>query len=728
MATPLSLSSVENASQEAMLKELLATNDAEQVTEICKRLIANAKADLVSSNSLHLYEAANYIHSAPEFREITEELFKLVLNFNDLYGCGAINSYCWSWLIPEGRFEEAIELLGHSISLDVGEESINSLSNYAQVLVKQGMVQQAEIIFAWIRCSDSPLLRPEANYHLAHLGRNCKSSEISKELLREVVESADSSYVQLAKNCSTGRCDYSDSVEFQIDQPGFLTAKSDSVSQAFPSFTTEIPFELPGDIEHGWKSKSFYEKLTASESNDFAALLPYFIAALDSSDQVVREILNRHIPKAVTTSDWITALYLLLRFGLENKTAALAIDAGRTLIQELGTSSKPEARKIVAVAQAALLEIYVRTNRTSESEALAKSVNSNDSAEWSYSLALKSIAQGNAAQALQELALGVDLGHFRSKVTLFAIELTDNNGYTAQADAIKAVDQERREYGEPSHTGLPAEARQFWSDVERVLDGTSDGEILIGTDVLVCSLVSVFMKLPALATEVVIRSEKFVPDRQVEDFSFGVVALLDQIHDITLARSDLGRFPHIVDIMEKVGFVEVVIALSRNPHLKPTFSPENAPLAAAARGLADDDTLIDLIESEIPAVLFMLAELENLSPKVFAKLAESKNQEVLDKICSRPDAPNDVLETLIEKASSQSLWKMASAENASPQILKLLAVNKADSVRRAVAANTSTPTEILETLALDPAWPVREKVISNTSASDNAKALAALQG
>jgi hypothetical protein len=179
--------------------------------------------------------------------------------------------------------------------------------------------------------------------------------------------------------------------------------------------------------------------------------------------------------------------------------------------------------------------------------------------------------------------------------------------------------------------------------------------------------------------------------------------------------------------MDRVGFVEVVVALARNSKLTPTFTGDNVALAAAARGQADEGTLLELAASDLVTVHLMMVETETLSDKVFERLAESSHQEVLDAICARPDAPELVLERLILKASSQTLWKLASAANSSGKILKLLSTNKADSVRRAVAVNTSTPTEVLEVLALDPAWAVREKVISNPSASDSAKALAALQ-
>jgi hypothetical protein len=418
-----------------------------------------------------------------------------------------------------------------------------------------------------------------------------------------------------------------------------------------------------------------------------------------------------------------------LKFGLANNSIALAIDAGKILHSELMASTSEQVQKIRAVAEAQLLEVYTRSGKIAETRELISAVSKNASAEWLYALAICNISQGKSQDIFDWLSTASDLGHFRSRLMLFALGLMDNDGYSAQEEAIAQFDKDRREWGEPSHTGLPAEARLFFSDVERVISKplVEDGEILIASDVLVCSLTQVFMDLPALATEIIIRSANHVPDEQIEHYSLGIGALLDRIHDITLAKSDLSRFPEVVDLMERVGYEEVILALAQNKDINPTFTGDNAKLADAARGDADQETLLYLAAQDVPSVQLMVSRIENLSAAVYAKLAESDNQEVLDSICTRPEAPLEVIETIISKASSQTLWKMASDAQANPQILTVLSTNKADSVRRAVAGNPGTNPEVLEVLALDPAWAVREQVVANPNASDNAKALAALQ-
>jgi len=724
------LTSSPNPRQQELEFAIRDAPDLETAVELGKTLLEHAKENRYSSNSLALANGAHYIRNNMERHEVAKELFFFAAQFDDNNAASSINSLCFGWLIPEEDFDTADLLLAKAVNLNVGYESLNALSNLSLLRVRQGRYAEAELILAWIRLSNSELLRPEASFYLAHLVSKCGGSNESKVLHNEVSDSNDSDYAARSKDCLRGNCSVGQ-FNYQIVPPPFVNDSTIGLSDAFPRFTPDLPYDLTEDIDHNWDGSAFLKSLNSHAiDREFGSTIKFFISSMDFSDSVVRGIVSRHVGSCLESNQWPLGLYLLARFGTLDLTDSLALEAAKTLLTNVDTASSEVAAKIVGLTQAANLELLTRRHDLSTASEFVEQTLALESGEWFYSRALLSLASANLKSAQKHLESSVAYGFAPAKLLSLAVNLEyggdreeakkasleighdHQNSFLSTSEALLAISSELR-------ANLPIR--------ERGDESSNSPRVLIAEELLALILVAAAVEDTRELKALILENFNQIPTVSIGNFTEGLIPFLN-IVDSDLAAKDLSRWPRLLQVLDEIGRTNVLQVLAINPTLKDhQFFHESQPLVELFRGNSSSEELAKLARHEEEIVQLHVAQSENVSADTLLVLGTSRFKSVQEAAITSKRLSEEQLQQLLSGMSSDVQWALASEESTDASLLVALASSPAESVRRAVAGNKNTPVHLFDTLALDPSWPVRQQVVANPSAPDSSKALAALQ-
>ena len=724
------LKSQPNTRQQELCESVRTAADLDTAVEFGKTLLLDARENPQSSEAIPISNAAHYIRNQDETNNVARELFAFAAQFDDNSAASAINSLCFGWLIPQSDYETADQLLGKAVGLNVGYESLNALSNLGQLRIRQSRYVEAELILAWIRMSNSKELRPEASYFLAHLVSPCSKSGESIQLLSEVANSNDSSYTQLAKDCSRGTCSMG-TLSYQITPPSFSSNATLGLAAAFPRFTQDLPYDLSDEIEHSWNGGEFLESLNLHAADlEFGSTLRHFVPGIDVADKVVRTIVSRHIGSCLESNQWPLGLYLLARFGPLDLTDNLALESANVLLAQLASDTSVIACKVLGLAQAAKLELLVRRGDISEASEFVEQTLAFESGEWFYSRALHSLGMGAVAVAGKQLAQASEFGFAPARMLSVVVDLVNGEELS---DAEKACVKLGQDFGQSwpnPNEAMVALVSEMRSNLVARKEGThkpNSPRLLIGEELLALALVASILKDTKDLRSTILTSLHDVPDASVDNFTQGLLCFLDYV-DVEVAATDLTRWPRLLGILEEVGKIVVLQALAENPLLvNHSFRPENQAFIDLFRGNAQPSQLLELAKHESEAVQLAVAQDQSVDQATLGVLALSPFQSVQKLVISSGNLGEVQTKAVMADLSSDAQWALASNESTDSTLLEALSNSSSESVRRAVAGNKNTPVAVFEALALDPSWSVRQQVIGNPIAPDSAKAIAALQ-
>jgi len=586
------------------------------------------------------------------------------------------------------------------------------------------------LILAWIRLSNSALLKPEASYYLAHLVSRCSESRESKILLEEVANSNDTDYAGRSKECSRGNCSVGN-FDYKIVAPPFVNDSVISLSDAFPRFTADLPYDLSEEINHNWNGSAFLKSLNLHAADqEFGSTIRFFVSSMDFSDSVVRGIVNRHVGSCLESNQWPLGLYLLSRFGPLDFTDNLALEASTTLLSNLDPATSEVAAKIVGLTQAAKLELLVRRNELSPASDFVEQTMAFESGEWFYSRALLSLASGNLRGASNHLELASIYGFALARLVSLSVHLENGGDLEEAKELCLKIGHDYKQSFPSAADALKIISSEFRANLS--IQGQSDESLnrprlLIAEEVLALVIVSAALQDTRGLKAVLNESFNQIPASSIGNFTEGLTTFIDFV-DLDLAGNDLSGWPRLVDILEEVGKPEVLRALAENPTLRNhEFQLKSQPMVGLFRDSLDADDLHRLASHDEELVQLQVAKSAQVRAETLLELSGSRFKSVQEAVIKSKRLTQEQLKQILDGLSSEVQWNLASDESTDALILTALSKSPSESVRRAVAGNLSTPEQLFEILALDTSWPVRQQVAANPSAPDSSKALAALQ-
>jgi len=586
------------------------------------------------------------------------------------------------------------------------------------------------LILAWIRLSNSALLKPEASYYLAHLVSRCGDSIESKILLDEVANSNDTDYAGRSKECSRGNCSVG-IFDYKLVAPLFVNDSVISLSGAFPRFTADLPYDLSEELDHNWNGSAFLKSLNLhAVDQEFGSTIRFFISSMDFSDSVVRGIVNRHVGSCLESNQWPLGLYLLARFGALDFTDTLALEASTTVLSNVDAETSLVAAKVVGLTQAARLELLIRRQELVKAAEFIDQTIAFESGEWFFARALLSLANGNLVSAQKNLGLASGFGFAPAKLLSFSVQLENGDDLEdAKKSALDLGYEFKQSFPSPTEAllAIASETKAHVTCRDQAQQGVNSPRFLVAEEVLVLALVAAAVEDRLTLKKIITENFSAIPDLSIENFTEGLISFLNSV-DSDLASADLSRWSSLLQVLEEDGSSRILQILANNPSLvNHDFSADSAPLVELFRGNSGPEKLHGLANHEDELVQLHVAKSPNVNAETLLVLSRSRYQSVQEVVISSKRLGKDQLHEVLSVLSSEVQWALASDNSTDGLILEALAQAPSESVRRAVAGNINTPEHVFDALALDGSWPVRQQVVANPSASDSAKALAALQ-
>jgi tetratricopeptide (TPR) repeat protein len=192
------------------VKEIVSLYDAAKIEEALTRakdhlarLRTHEKVEIHSAYNL-AYHLSRDEFMDPEVKSFCRDVFEFLSDFVHPVGASATNSYVFSFLLHEEKFDLAEDLLRRAVSWNFGFESLNALSNLGQILYRKRDFFKAEAIFTYVRMSNVGHMRPEANYWLGRIYSETARPEQAALVWKEVSQVNSDSYQELAKGCLGG--------------------------------------------------------------------------------------------------------------------------------------------------------------------------------------------------------------------------------------------------------------------------------------------------------------------------------------------------------------------------------------------------------------------------------------------------------------------------------------------------------------------------------------------
>lgn len=709
--------------------------------------------NLKNAENVELYSAYNiaYFLHEDEFRSndveaFCRDMFEFVSSFTHSVGASATNSFVYSFLLPERKFEEAQDLLQRAISWNVGFESLNALSNFGQILFRKKDFFRAEAIFTFVRQSDVGHMRPEANYWLGRIYHETNRATQAELIWKEVAQVSRDSYRSMAEDCLNGNVPQIQSIEGtqEIKFVPELIATSRNIPSSIPSVENSkvllkasfpgIDFDMPartrritttedeiGDVAGFFDcliGRNFFE--STSNQNYWSELIDYY-QFYDAIDEHVVRFVAELAKRSINLGSWQDlSAYSRTHFVLGNLELCLAAWRVHFAKEEIANS-------LSDMSIYPVISLYAHLTRCDNGELarqLAK-ISEIESGEIIKFLESYIIEREDSLGKALDVVLSLSTDGFAITELTRCLVQTRDHDWKEIRQQLWELDSKRLESGDESNNGLQGEMLRLNCLMGRCAhEFAPEHDWVSGIDLFSAALVDAYY----------LRWDKFcfnLADAMrlsSDHFEFGSTLFNKVATELPLrSMAADAKLPTVIfELMCEMSSVELMVKMSQNEAAKDVVQAKNPGTYSIITGTAPIEDLKLALKTNIAELAEIVAQYENLDADLISILAEYDNDQVLKRLLQNKNCSADLALTLITRISNDSCWELAGASDTDPEVLAYLAQHEAESVRRAVAKNPNTPDKCFDMLAGDTAWTVRDAVKNNKNAPDSARAIALL--
>ena len=737
------------------VKEIIEIYDTAKIEEALKRA-KDHLAKLRTLEKVEIHSAYNLVYHfsqdefmAPEVKSFCRDVFEFLSDFVHPVGASATNSYVFSYLLHEEKFDLAEDLLRRAVSWNFGFESLNALSNLGQILFRKRDFFKAEAIFTYVRMSNVSHMRPEANYWLGRIYTETARPEQAALVLKEVSQVNGDSYQELATGCLGGEIPKTDWIgESAVAQlipnpiapnrripeslPNLELAK-DLLINHFPGLKYDSPLRVRynDEIVDGIGNVArFLDVLSAndfslsdSENNHWSELLDFY-QHYDALDEHLVRYSVEIAQRSMNLGCWQDAgIYARSHFILGNLDLCLAAWLVNFKLEEqLGNSTGMSLYPVFA-----FYAHFSRLGKGHLAKELADVAGMQDFRLVKFLNSCITERNGSLAQALSEVS-NYSSSDFGMTELAKAVVLIRDQDWKTVKNYLWTLDSKRLENGDQSNTGLESEMLRLncmLGTCEHAL--APSREWVSGIDLFSCALVDAYYsRWDSFCLN--LEQAMNISGEHATHGSIMFKKIAEEASSNTLrhlAAND--QTPKVIfEMICDLGAIEHLTIMTKNESAKEVVAKHNPGIYSVITGTASLDDLKLALNTKNIELAEIIADYENLDADLISGLAGYNSDQILKKLLLNKSCTVDVALSLIGKISNDACWELASNTSTDSSIIEYLAKHEAEYVRRAVAGNANTSDSAFEVLAGDSSWTVREAVKNNENAPETARAIALL--